>query len=64
MSVMMETVKEETKSCVFHGFLNMCSVDRNDTFAELPEQRLSEIKDSSAKRQYGLQLGLEPACSI
>ena len=59
----METVKEETKSCVFHWFLNMCSVDRNDTFAELLEQRLSEIKDSSAKRQYGLQLDLEPVQS-
>ena len=30
MSVMIETEKDETKSCVFHGFLNICSVDQND----------------------------------
>ena len=26
----METEKDETKSCVFHGFLNICLVDQND----------------------------------
>ena len=51
---MMKTEKEETKSCVFHGFLNMCSVDQNDTFVELPDQRLSKINNSIAKRQDGL----------
>ena len=30
-----KTGKDETKSCVFHGFLNTCSVDRNDTFVKL-----------------------------
>ena len=60
MSVMMETEKDQTKSCVFYGFLNMCSVDRHDTFVELSDQRLSKIKDSSAKRQDGLRLNLEP----
>ena len=34
----------------------MCSVDQNDTFVELFDQRLSQIKDSSAKRQDELQL--------
>ena len=27
MSVMMEIKNDETKSCVFYRFLNMCSVD-------------------------------------
>ena len=27
MSEMMETEMDVTKNCVFHGFLNMCSVD-------------------------------------
>ena len=53
-----KTGKDETKSCVFHGFLNTCSVDRNDTFVKLSNQILSKIKDSSAKRQDGLQLNL------
>ena len=55
----METEKDEIKNCVFYGFLNMCSVDRHDTFVELLNQRLSKIKDSSAKRQDGLRLNLE-----
>ena len=59
----METENDETKSCVFYGFLNMCSVDRYDTFVELSDQRLSKIKDSSAKRQDGLRLNLEPVQS-
>ena len=57
---MMETEKDETKRCVFHGFLKMSSFDRNDTFVKLPDQRSSKIKDSSVKRQDGLQLNLEP----
>ena len=56
---MMETKNDETKSCVFYGFLNICSVDWNDTFVKLLDQCLSKIKDSSAKRQDGLQLNLE-----
>ena len=63
MSVVMETEMDETKSYLFNGFLNMCSVDQNDTFVELSDQRLSKIKDSSAKRQDGLQLNLEPVQS-
>ena len=63
MSVVMETENDETKSCVFYGFLNMCSVGRYDTFVELSDQRLSKIKDSSAKRQDGLRLNLEPVQS-
>ena len=63
MSVVMETEMDETKSYLFNGFLIMCSVDQNDTFAELSDQRLSKIKDSSAKRQDGLQLNLEPVQS-
>ena len=55
----METKNDETKSCVFYGFLNICSVDWNDTFVKLSDQCLSKIKDSSAKRQDGLQLNLE-----
>ena len=47
----METEKDETKSCMFYGFLSMCSGDRHDTFVELSDQSLSKIKDSSAKRQ-------------
>ena len=47
----METENDETKGCVFYGFLSMCSVDRHDTFVELSDQSLSKIKDSSAKRQ-------------
>ena len=46
----METEKDETKSCVFYGFLNICSVDRHDTFVELSDQRLSKIKDSSKQK--------------
>ena len=63
MDVMMETDQNETKRCVFHEFLNMCPADRNDTFAELSDQRLCKIKDPSAKRQDGLQLNLEPVQS-
>ena len=63
MSVVMETENDETKSCVFYGFLDMYSVDRHDTFVELLDQRLSKIKDSSAKRQDGLRLNLEPVQS-
>ena len=70
MSVMMETERDETKSCVFHGFLNICSVDqndasvdRNDTFVELSDQCFSKIKDSSVERQGGLQLNLKPVQS-
>ena len=59
----METDKDETKSCVHHGFLNMCSVDQNDTSVKLLEQRLSKIKDSSAKRQDRFQLNLGPVQS-
>ena len=59
----METEKYETKSCVLHGFLNICSVDRNDTFVKLSDQCLSKIKDSGAKRQGGLQLNLKPVQS-
>ena len=60
---MMETDQNQTKSCVFHGFLNMWSVDRNDTFVELSDQRLSKIKDPRARRQDGLQLNLGPVQS-
>ena len=52
MSVMMETEKDETKSCVFYQFLNMCSVDGHDAFVEPSDQCLSKIKDSSAKMDY------------
>ena len=42
----------------------MCFVDENETFVvELSDQRLSKIKDSSAIRQDGLQLNLEPVQS-
>lgn len=60
----METEKDEIKSCVFHGFLNrflngfFLSIEM--TLVELWDQRLKKIKDSSAKRQDGLQLNLEP----
>ena len=59
----METDKDETKSCVYHGFLNMCSVDQNGTSIELLEQCLSKIKDSSAKRQDRFQMNLGPVQS-
>ena len=49
MSVMIQTAKDETKSGVFHGFLNMCFVYQKDTSVELSDQRLSKTKDSSAK---------------
>ena len=41
----------------------MCSIDQHDTFVELSDQRLSKIKDSSAKIQDGLRLNLEPVQS-
>ena len=63
ISVIIGTERDDTKSCVFHGFLCMCSVDRNDTFVKLSDQNFSKIKDSSAKRQDGLQLNLEPVQS-
>ena len=35
MSIIIERGKDETKSWAFHEFLNMCSIDGNDTFVEL-----------------------------
>ena len=58
MSTMRETEKDEIKSCLFHEFLN-----RNGTYVQFSGQRLSKIKDSSAKRQDELQLNLEPVQS-
>ena len=63
MSTMRETEKDEIKSCLFHEFLNMCSANRNGTYVQFSGQRLSKIKDSSAKRQDELQLNLEPVQS-
>ena len=63
MNVVIGTEKDETKSSIFHGFLNISSVDQNDIYVELVDQRLSQIKDSSAKRQDGLQLNMEPVQS-
>lgn len=40
MWIMIETEKDEGKSCAVHGLLNTCSVDRNETFVELSEQWL------------------------
>ena len=56
---MMESEKDETKSCVLYGFWNMCSVDQHETFVELSDLPLSKIKDSSAKRLDRLWLNLE-----
>ena len=59
MSVMIETENNKTQSCMFYGFLNMCSVERNDTFVNLlSDQLLSKIEGSDARRRDRLQLNL------
>ena len=56
---MIETENNETQSCMFYGFLNLCSVERNDNFVKfLSDQLLSKTEGSGTKRQDRLQLNL------
>ena len=60
MSLVIETENNETQSCMFYGFLNMCSVERNDNFVKFLSDQLfsSKTEGSGAKRQHRLQLNL------